>query len=116
MRWRNLEPIIQSEVSQKEKHQYGVLTIYMEFRKMINNDPICKTAKETHIKNRFLDYVGKGEGGMIRENSIGTWVLPYVKVQVQCMKHGTKSRHSETTQRDGVEGGVRIGGHMNTHG
>ena len=25
MRWRKLEPIIQSEVSQKEKHQYSVL-------------------------------------------------------------------------------------------
>ena len=31
-----LEPIIQSEVSQKEKHQYSILThIYMEFRKMV---------------------------------------------------------------------------------
>ena len=29
MRWVKLEPIIQSEVSQKEKHQY------MEFRKMV---------------------------------------------------------------------------------
>ena len=26
MRWINLEPIIQSEVSQKEKHQYSILT------------------------------------------------------------------------------------------
>ena len=26
MRWTNLEPIIQSEVSQKEKHQYSILT------------------------------------------------------------------------------------------
>ena len=31
MRWMKLEPIIQSEVSQKDKHQY----IYMEFRKMV---------------------------------------------------------------------------------
>ena len=31
-----LEPIIQSEVSQKEKHQYSILThIYMEFRKVV---------------------------------------------------------------------------------
>ena len=30
-----LEPIIQSEVSQKEKHRYSMLTIYMEFRKMV---------------------------------------------------------------------------------
>ena len=26
IRWRKLEPIIQSEVSQKEKHQYSILT------------------------------------------------------------------------------------------
>ena len=26
MRWMNLESIIQSEVSQKEKHQYSILT------------------------------------------------------------------------------------------
>ena len=26
MRWMELEPIIQSEVSQKEKHQYSILT------------------------------------------------------------------------------------------
>ena len=26
MRWMKLEPIIQNEVSQKEKHQYNVLT------------------------------------------------------------------------------------------
>ena len=26
MRWMNLEPIIHSEVSQKEKHQYSILT------------------------------------------------------------------------------------------
>ena len=25
MRWRKLEPIIQSEISQKEKHQYSIL-------------------------------------------------------------------------------------------
>ena len=35
MRWMKLEPIIQSEVSQKEKHQYSILTHYMEFRKMV---------------------------------------------------------------------------------
>ena len=26
MRWMKLEPIMQSEVSQKEKHQYSILT------------------------------------------------------------------------------------------
>ena len=26
MKWMKLEPIIQSEISQKEKHQYSILT------------------------------------------------------------------------------------------
>ena len=30
MRWKKLEPIIQSEVSQKEKHQYTILTQHSE--------------------------------------------------------------------------------------
>ena len=36
MRWMDLEPIIQSEVSQREKDKYHILThIYMESRKMV---------------------------------------------------------------------------------
>ena len=36
MRWMNLEPIIRSEVSQKEKDSYCKLTyIYMESREMV---------------------------------------------------------------------------------
>ena len=34
---------------------------------------------ETDIKNRLLDSVGDGEGGMIWESSIETYTLPYVK-------------------------------------
>ena len=41
-----LEPIIQSEISQKEKYQYSIMHIY-GISKNGNNDPICKTAKET---------------------------------------------------------------------
>ena len=35
MRWMKLEPIIQSEVSQKEEYQYSILMHIMEFRKMV---------------------------------------------------------------------------------
>ena len=36
MRWINLEPIIQSEVNQKEKDKYHILThVYMKSRKMV---------------------------------------------------------------------------------
>ena len=63
-----LEPILHSEVSQKEilTHIYGI-------QKDGNDDHICKGAKETQtdtdtdtdVKNRLLDYVGEGEGGVI---------------------------------------------------
>ena len=35
MRWMNLEPIIRSEVSQKEKDKYCILTHTMESRKTV---------------------------------------------------------------------------------
>ena len=48
MKWMKLEPIIQSEVSQKEKHQYSILThIYMEFRKMITIT-LCTRQQKKH--------------------------------------------------------------------
>ena len=34
MRWTKLEPIIQSEVSQKEKYKYHILIQYMEAEEM----------------------------------------------------------------------------------
>ena len=44
-----LKPIIQSEVSQKEKHQYSILTHIYGIQKDGNNNPICETAKETQM-------------------------------------------------------------------
>ena len=49
MRWMKVDPSIQSEVSQKEKHQFSILTHIYGIWKDGNNDPICKTAKETQI-------------------------------------------------------------------
>ena len=34
---------------------------------------------DTDVKNRFLDTVGEGEGGIIWENSIEIYTLPHVK-------------------------------------
>ena len=49
MRWMKLDPIIQSDVSQKEKHQYSILMHIYGIQKDCNDDPICKAAKEIHI-------------------------------------------------------------------
>ena len=44
-----LEPIIQTEVCQKEKHQYSILTHICGIYKDGNDNPVCETAKETQI-------------------------------------------------------------------
>ena len=41
------QPIIQSEVSQKEKHQYSILTHIYGIKKNGNNNAVYETAKET---------------------------------------------------------------------
>ena len=61
-----LEPIIQSEVSQKEKRQYGTLTHIYRIQKDGNDDLICKTTKETQIKKKqTFELCERGEGGTI---------------------------------------------------
>ena len=68
MRWMKLEPIIQSEVSQKEKHQYSSMHIYG-----IQNDgydnPVCKTAKETQMYRTVVWTLWEREWG----DDMGEW-------------------------------------------
>ena len=44
-----LEPIMQSEVSQKEKHQYSILMHTYGIQKDGNDNPVCEIAKETQM-------------------------------------------------------------------
>ena len=58
-----LEPIIQSEVSQKEKHQYSVLTcIYMEFRKMVMMTLYARQPKRHRCKEQIFELCGRRGG------------------------------------------------------
>ena len=79
MRWMNLKPIIQSEVSQKEKDKYHILSIYTESRKMVLKNLF--TEQQWRIRHREQTY-GHGE----REREVRcmervTWKLtsPYIK-------------------------------------
>ena len=38
--------------------------------------------RDTDVKNRLLDSVGEGEGGMIWENSTEACILPYMKQMI----------------------------------
>ena len=78
-----------------------------------------KTAKETQIKRIDFWTLGEGEGGVIWENSIETYILSYVNglpVQVRCMRQGAQGWYTVLTLRDGMGRGVQDGEHMYTHG
>ena len=64
MRWMKLEPIIQSEVSQKDKDQYSILMRIYGILKDGNDNPISKTEKETQMYRTDFWTLGEGEGGM----------------------------------------------------
>ena len=49
MRWMKLEPIIQTELSQKGKHQYSILMHIYGIQKDGNDNLVCETAKETQM-------------------------------------------------------------------
>ena len=80
-------------------------------------------SKETDVKNRLLDSVGEGGGGMIWQNSIETSILPYVK-QITSPGLMHETGHSKLVHWDDPEGwdgegggrGVQDGEHMYTHG
>jgi len=79
--------------------------------------------RDTDVKNRFLDSVGEGEGGMTWENSTETCILSYVK---QIVSPGSmhEAGFSGLVHWDDPEGwngegggkGVQDGEHMYTHG
>ena len=54
MRWMKLGPIMQSEVSQKEKHQYSILIHIYVNQNGDNDNPVCKTTKETQMYRTVL--------------------------------------------------------------
>ena len=79
MRWMNLEPVIQNEVSQKEKDKYHILMHMCESRKMVPKNLFAGQ----HWRNRHREQTyGRGRG-QERVNCMERvpWklTLPYVK-------------------------------------
>ena len=54
MRWMNLEPIIQSEVSQKEKNKYHILMLIYGIYKDGTDEPICRAVMEMQTQITYL--------------------------------------------------------------
>ena len=119
MRWMKLEPIIQSEVNQKEKHQYSILThiyIYMKFRKMVTI-----TLYESQQKRQMYRIVFWTLWERERVGWFGRMALKHVQYQIrnespvqdQCRIQDAWGWCTGMTQRDGmgreVRGGFRMG-------
>ena len=71
-------PIIHSEVSQKEKHQYSILMHIYGIQKDGNNNPVYKTAKETLMYRTVLWTLWERE----RLGRFGRMALKHVKYHV----------------------------------
>ena len=70
MRWMKVEPIIHSEVSQKEKHRYNIIThIYMEFRKMVMITLYVRQQKRHRCKEQTFGLCERGTGW----DDLGEW-------------------------------------------
>ena len=63
-----LELIIQSEVSQKEKYQYSILT-HMEFRKMVTITLYARQQKRQSYIEQSFGLCGRGRGW----GDLGEW-------------------------------------------
>ena len=79
MRWMNLEPTIQSEVSQKEKDKCHILKHIQRILKNGTEEFIYRAAMEKQTENRLMD-MGRGEE-RVRCMERVTWklTLSYVK-------------------------------------
>ena len=72
----NLEPVIQSEVSQKEKNKYCILTyIYIESKKYYWWTCLHRGNGDTDVENALVDIAGEGEAGRNWKSSTDTYTL-----------------------------------------
>ena len=123
MRQMNLEPTIQTEVSQKEKDKYCILKPIFAIQKSGSEEFIYRAAMEKQTQRVDLWTWGEvGEGEMYDRV---TWklTLPYEKQIANenlLYVSGNSNMGSVSTERGGKgerwEGGSKEGGYMYTYG
>ena len=112
MRWINLEPIIQSEVGQKEKDKYCFLTHMYRIQKKGTEEFIYRATVEKQTQRIDLMDMGRGEKRVKCMERV-TWKLtaPYVKSRANrnlLYGSGNSNRGSVSTQKSGM--GREMGG------
>ena len=80
MRWMNLEPVIQSEVSQREKQILYINTHIWNLQGWYWRICLQSSIGDTDIENRLTDKGGgeEGEGEINGESSMDVYTLTYV--------------------------------------
>ena len=115
VRWMKLEPIIQSEVSQEERHQYSILTHIYGIYKDGNDNPVCETAKETQMYRTVFWTLWERVGwfGRMALKHVYYHIWNESPVQVWCRIQNAWGWCTGMTQRVGTErevgGGFRMG-------
>ena len=117
MTWMNLEPIVQSEVNQKEKDKYCILMHIYSIQKNGTEEFIYRAAMEKHRNQR-------------EEVRVRCMERVTQKLTIPCVKYitngnllygsGNSNRGSVSTQRGGMGremgGRFKRGGYMYTYG
>ena len=67
--WMDLETVIQSEISQKEKNKYNILTHICGIQKNGTDEPVRKAEIETDVENKHMDTKGGKQGW----DEVGDW-------------------------------------------
>ena len=74
MRWMNLGPVIQSEVSQKEKQISYINTYIWNLEKWYWWSCLPGSTRDADLEDRFVDTAGEGEAGVLREYHGNTYI------------------------------------------
>ena len=115
-----LEPSIQSDVSQKDKDQYSILMHIYGILKDGNDNPICKTEKETQMyRTDFWTLWEKARVGCSERTALQQYYQGWNRLpaQVGCMRQvlraGALGRPWGMGWRGRREGGSGWGTHVN---
>ena len=99
----NLELIIQSEIIQKDKDKYRILTCIYGIQKDGTDEPVCRAAMETQTQQTALrtGIQGRKERGMDGESSMETCIPDVNQIADGNLLYdsGNSNRGSVTTQR-----------------
>ena len=84
--WMDLETVIQSEVSQKEKNKYRILTNICGIQKNGTDEPVCRAEIETQMQRTNVwtprgESGGGGGGGGVMNWGIGTDVYTLICIK-----------------------------------